>query len=145
MSHIWGMRLARALTIVLGSSLVAALVALPATAQDDPPSLMERGAEMFFQGMIEEIQPALEDFAGMAREVGPRLQLLVHEMGPALTEIIGQIDDIRNYEPPAFLPNGDIILRRSPDAPPFKPPQATPDAEATPDVDVTPDADVTDL
>lgn len=101
---------------------MALLAGPPARAEDDPPTMMERGAEMFFQGLMQEMQPALDDFSGMAREFGPRLQLLLREMGPALTEILGQIDDIGNYEPPAFLPNGDIILRRSPDAPPFVPP-----------------------
>ena len=37
------------------------------------------------------------------------------------------IDDIGNYDMPEFLPNGDIIIRRSPDAPPFTPPATEPE------------------
>jgi len=36
----------------------------------------------------------------------------VAEMGPALADILGQIEDISNYHPPEMLPNGDIIIRK---------------------------------
>jgi hypothetical protein len=106
--------------------VVLVLMAAPVAAEDDLPSLMERGAEMFFQGLIEEMQPAMEDFAGMAAEIGPQVQALAQEMGPALLEFFEKVDEIRYYQPPEFLPNGDIILRRRPDAPVWVPPEGKP-------------------
>ena len=50
------------------------------------------------------------------------------KMGPALQDLLAKMDDIRNYEPPEMLPNGDIILRRKLAAPP-KPPVAGPEID----------------
>jgi len=98
-------------------ALALLVLAAPAVAEVEPPSLMERGVEMFFQGLMQEMQPAMEDFAGMAAELGPQVQALAEEMGPALLAFFERVDEIRYYQPPEFLPNGDIILRRRPDAP----------------------------
>jgi hypothetical protein len=98
-------------------ALALLVLAAPVAAQDEPPSLMQRGAEMFFQGLMDEMQPAMEDFAGMAAELGPQVQALAQEMGPALLAFFEKVDEIRYYQAPEFLPNGDIILRRKPDAP----------------------------
>ena len=97
---------------------------LPAQEAEEAPGLIERGADMLLRGLIEEIQPPIEDLAGIGAEMLPTFQLLAREMGPAFVEVFGQIDSIRNYEPPAILPNGDIVLRRSPDAPDWVPPPA---------------------
>lgn len=96
--------------------------ATPAMAQDnDGLSLMERGAQLFFEGMLKEIAPAVEELQGLAEEFGPALQAFVTEMGPALSDLLDQVEDWSVYEPPEILPNGDIILRRKSDvAPPVE-------------------------
>ncbi|MGB0902996.1 hypothetical protein [Halocynthiibacter sp.] len=88
--------------------LIAALsVAAPAVqAQDASPtdegfSLMEEGAKLLLRGLLEEMEPALEDLEGLALE-----------MGPAMEELRGMIGDFSAYELPEVLPNGDIIIRR---------------------------------
>ena len=103
---------------------------LPALAQEAGPeageieegfSLMEEGAKLLFRGLMSEMEPALEEFSGMADELEPALELLATEMGPALMELMRTLDSVRYYERPEILPNGDIIIRRSPDAPAFEP------------------------
>ncbi|WP_170444831.1 hypothetical protein [Ruegeria arenilitoris] len=95
-----------------------ALFAAPAAAQDEGgKSLMEQGAELFFEGLRKEMEPALEDLLGLAEQFGPAMQSFVEEMGPALAEIGGKVKDWSAYEAPEMLPNGDIIIRRKPDAP----------------------------
>jgi len=92
-------------------------------AEDDPSgmSLMERGAQMFMEGIMREMEPAMEDLKGLAETMEPDLRRFVEEMGPAFGELMGKIDDLSVYHPPEMLPNGDIILRRKtpldPDAP----------------------------
>ncbi len=100
--------------------LALALAPLPALAQETPapeaeegPSLMERGLALFFEGFRQELEPALE---GM----GDALT----ELQPALDSMMGMIDDMTNYSMPEMLENGDIIMRRKPDAPPVEPPAA---------------------
>ncbi|MBW4707569.1 hypothetical protein KX928_07200 [Roseobacter sp. YSTF-M11] len=79
--------------------------AAPVAAQDkDAPSMMERGAQQFLEGLLLEMEPALEGMRGF-----------IDEMGPALTDLMGKIDDWSVYEAPEILPNGDIIIRRKPD------------------------------
>lgn len=96
------------------------LAPLPALAQETPapeveegPSLMERGLALFFEGFQQELEPALE---GM----GDALT----EMKPAMDSMMGMIDDMTNYQMPEMLENGDIIIRRKPEAPPIEPPAA---------------------
>ena len=100
--------------------LALTLAPLPALAQDTPapeaedgPTLMERGLALFFEGFRQELEPALE---GM----GDALT----EMKPAMDSMMGMIDDMTNYQMPEMLENGDIIIRRKPDAPPIEPPEA---------------------
>ena len=102
--------------------LLAALLVLPTAlaAQDDADeglTLMERGAQLFFRGLMDEMEPAIEGFEGMAREFGPAMAEMMQQMGPALGALLEKVDDLSNYEPPEMLPNGDIIIRRKPDAP----------------------------
>jgi hypothetical protein len=49
------------------------------------------------------------------------LEQFMDEMGPALSELQDTIQDWSNYAAPEVLPNGDIIIRRKPDAPIEKP------------------------
>ena len=98
----------------------------PAQAEDSP-SMMEEGAKLFFQGLLEEMDPALDQLRGLADQVEPAMQDFADQMGTAFIKLMAAVDDISNYEMPEFLPNGDIIIRRSPDAPPFTPPAQTPE------------------
>ncbi len=77
--------------------LALVLAALPAGAQDS----REPEEDELSEGM-----QMLQD--------GTRLLLrgLMEEIGPALEELEGRIDDLNAYLPPEVLPNGDIIIRR---------------------------------
>ena len=108
--------------------ILAALIALPmpVLAQEEGEieegfSLMEEGAKLLFRGIMNDIEPAIDDFSSLAGELEPALELLATEMGPALMELIQTLDSVRYYERPEILPNGDIIIRRSPDAPDYAP------------------------
>lgn len=107
------------------------LLASPLAAQETPPApapeedgfdLMEEGAKLLFRGLMSEMEPALD-------EMGKALS----EMEPALKELMSLVDDIRNYDAPKVLENGDILIPRKKDAPPPKllPPSGaeTPPAE----------------
>lgn len=101
--------------------------------QDDNGSnLMQRGAELFWEGLRKEMAPSLEELEELMATIGPSMQGFLAEMGPALAEIAGKIEDWSVYEAPEILPNGDIIIRRKqPD--PAEPDPAEPDTEASPD------------
>lgn len=121
------------MTRLIPLALAAALLAAPAAAQEER-SLFEEGADLMLRGLIEEVAPPLQELAGIGQEFLPTFQLLAEEMGPALAEVLGRVDSISYYEPPAILPNGDIILRRSPDAPAWAPPE--PEAEPLPEGEI---------
>ncbi|OWU85174.1 hypothetical protein ATO6_09040 [Oceanicola sp. 22II-s10i] len=109
------------LPLVLTLSLAAPV---PVAAQDEGGrSLMERGAELFFRGLMSEMEPALRDLGEMAEEVGPALRSFVREMGPALSDLMKEIKDFSAYHPPEILPNGDIIMRRKEPLPPDATPE----------------------
>lgn len=121
-------------TLLAIPALALLLAAPPALAQEDPApdardegfSLMQEGARLLFEGLMSDLEPTLRDLEGMsaemARQLEPALEFLSTEIGPALMALVARIDDLRHYEMPEFLDNGDIIIRRSPDAPPFVPP-----------------------
>ena len=110
-------------------TLVLALLAAPAVAQDSDAdtglSLMERGAQLFMEGILKEMEPAIEEFQGLADDLAPALKQFAQEMGPKLGEILDQVEDWNAYMPPEVLPNGDIIIRRKPDHPLTPPDQPT--------------------
>lgn len=115
----------RIASYAFAASLVPAFV----LAQDDADqgtSLMERGAQLFVEGLLREMEPALDELSGLAEEIGPALKEFTNEMGPALAEIIEQVEDWSAYHPPEMLPNGDIIIRRKSDHPTK---QANPDGD----------------
>lgn len=104
-------------------ALVFVLGATPALAQDtseDGLSLMERGAQLFLEGILREMEPALDGLD----QIGPALRGFAQEMGPALGDLMSEIEDWSRYHPPEILPNGDIILRRktNPEEVPADPP-----------------------
>lgn len=99
------------LSVALALSLLAAT---PLAAQDapaDPPSdmdeglsLLSEGARLLFRGLMAEMEPALD-------EMGEKLKA----MEPMLRSLAEMVGDIRNYEAPVKLPNGDILIRRRPE------------------------------
>ncbi|MBM1815273.1 hypothetical protein [Pseudosulfitobacter pseudonitzschiae] len=103
-------------------TLVAAL-ATPSYAQDDGEglSLMERGARMFMEGIMKEMEPAIDNLGELAEEFGPAMRSFAETMGPALRDLMGQVEDWSVYDAPEILPNGDIIIRRKPEAPEYLP------------------------
>ncbi len=97
-------------------AVCASLVALPLAAEEevieDGPSLMEQGAQLFFKGLQQEMEPALEGLRQFAEEIGPEMQSFWMQMGPALSDLAAKVEDWSAYHPPEMLPNGDIIIRR---------------------------------
>ena len=92
------------------------LIAAPAFAEDAPPvpeddgfSLMEEGMKLVMRGMMTEMQPALDEMGKALDEMEPHLK----ELGPKLQQFIALIDDIKNYDAPVMLDNGDILIRRN--------------------------------
>ena len=114
----------------ISALVLALLVAQPAFAQqtpdapaddDDGFSLMEEGARMIMRGLMTEMEPALDDMREAMDAFGPAFAEFAGSIGPAFADLLNRVDDIRNYEAPEFLPNGDIIIRRKPDAPEWLP------------------------
>ncbi|HSF90990.1 MAG TPA: hypothetical protein VLA51_02175 [Paracoccaceae bacterium] len=101
---------------------LALLLPAPLLAQDDDatgPSLMERGAQLFLEGLMNEMGPAIEG-----------MQDFVEQMGPALRDLMREVKDWSLYEAPEVLPNGDIIIRRKPETPkPLDEPEPLPDGQ----------------
>jgi len=118
--------------LIAALSIAALITCTPLWAQDDSaePSdgfnLMQEGARLFMEGMMSEMQPAIDELADLAGQMEPALRAFAEEMGPALMELMTLVDDIRLYETPEFLENGDIIIRRRADAPPYVPPETDP-------------------
>jgi hypothetical protein len=69
--------------------------------------LLREGSRMILEGLMEDMRPMLEDARPFFEE----------EMLPFLESLGSLIDDMSAYEMPERLPNGDIIIRRSPDRP----------------------------
>ena len=82
------------------ATLCLALAASPAAAQapDEGRSLMEQGAEMFFRGLMSEMEPALQELREFADGVEPALRDFVVEMGPALRELLEEVEDWSAYQ-----------------------------------------------
>lgn len=110
--------------IILATAIVGAMALplLPAAAQELSPdpapetlpeaedrgfSLLEEGGKLMLRGLMQEMEPAIG-------EMGKALT----EIEPALRDMARLIDDIRNYDAPRMLPNGDILIPRRPGSPP---------------------------
>lgn len=90
--------------------LICALgVATPALAQDDPP-------------LLDNLNPFSERFRSL-------MEGWADEMMPLMEQLADKMSELNAYEAPEVLPNGDILIRRKPDAPeePSDVPQANPD------------------
>lgn len=108
---------------------VSLLAATPAFAQDEAPNspldFFGQGAQEMLEGLLDEMRPMLEDMQPFVQD----------EIVPMLQRLGELVDDLSAYDLPERLPNGDIILRRSPDAPPFDPgPETAPEPDALPEV-----------
>ena len=119
-----------ALTIALG------LMVAPVMAQEqneseteDGFSLMEEGARMLMRGLMTEMEPAITELRDSFEEMGPAFAEFAQSIGPAFAELLNEVDDLRNYQAPEFMPNGDIIIRRKPDAPIWEPDPDTGEVE----------------
>ncbi|MEW9921454.1 hypothetical protein AB2B41_17735 [Marimonas sp. MJW-29] len=116
-------------------ALALSLAAPVARAQEEDErglSLMERGAQLFMEGILREMEPAIEEFQGFADDIGPALRQFAQEMGPKLGELLDEVEDWSAYEAPEMLPNGDIIIRRKPNhpmTPPETPTEPAPQIE----------------
>lgn len=123
------MRVMKTLAAALAvSAALAAPVLAPtlAQAEEDGMSLMEQGAQMFLRGLTAELEPALNEFRDLAQEMEPAIRGFATEMGPRIMELMTLVDDLKHYSPPEMLGNGDIIIRRRADAPPYTPPKDPP-------------------
>ncbi|QYK43095.1 MAG: hypothetical protein KF887_08370 [Paracoccaceae bacterium] len=107
----------RAVALAIG--LVVAL-SPPLRAQEAAPggddgfSLMEEGARLLFRGLMQEMEPALDEMGRALQDIEPALR----EMGPKLRQLVDLMGDVTQYEAPERMPNGDILIRRRPGAPP---------------------------
>jgi hypothetical protein len=112
----------------LFAPVLALSLALPVAglAQEDDAPDAGQGAREFLEGLLNEMEPALEDLQGLAEDFGPALRDFAQAMGPALGRILEQVEDWSRYEAPVILPNGDILIRRKPDVPDL--PEAPEDA-----------------
>ena len=67
------------------------IIAAPVFAQDTPEpegrDLMSEALRLFMRGLLEEMEPAMDDFTAL-------------------------LDNLDAYHAPEVLPNGDIIIRR---------------------------------
>ena len=89
---------------VLPLAIPALLAAPVANAEDSMlDGLMERGARMLLQGMMDEMRPHMAEIA-------------------RFTQFFEQLGDLNDYAAPEILPNGDILIRRKPGAPPLPEP-----------------------
>lgn len=94
--------------IVIAALICGLAQVAQAESEETAPNLMERGAQLFLEGILKELGPALDDL----EELGPQFRNFMDEMGPALAEIFNDVKDWSVYEAPEILPNGDIIIRR---------------------------------
>ncbi len=112
-SHTEGMKHVFIALMILAVPPVAwAQDVLPAPVQPVPEEkgfdLMEEGAKLLFRGLMSEMEPMLD-------EMGKAVQ----DMKPALQDLLALVDDIRNYDAPRILENGDILIPRRKGAPPL--------------------------
>ncbi len=66
--------------------------------------MMDQALQQFLKGLLLEMEPALDD-----------MRDFWEEMGPAMAELLKEVQDWSAYQPPEVLDNGDIIIRRKPD------------------------------
>ncbi|WP_299623331.1 hypothetical protein [uncultured Tateyamaria sp.] len=110
--------------------IVSLGLATPAMAQDegDGLSLMERGAQLLMEGLLQEMEPTLDNLQDLAEDFGASFEAFTAQMGPALRDLMAEVEDWSVYHPPEMLENGDIVIRRKP-----RENDTAPEAEAEPE------------
>lgn len=92
----------------------------PAAAQDTAPApeqgLIDWAMSWVFGSVQQELEPALGDMRALMDQFGPAI-------APAMERMMALVDDMTHYDMPEMLENGDIIIRRKPDAPVVVPPE----------------------
>lgn len=115
-------------------AMALSMAPLSASAEDGSASegfdLLQEGTRLLLRGLIDEMEPAMRDFADGLSDVEPKLREFAESVGPALREFGGVIGDLNQYHAPERLPNGDIILRRK------LPQHETPKPEQNPEIDL---------
>lgn len=107
-------RAALVATAILASAAMPALATDPAPRAGDPETLNRQ---------LDEMKKTFDQFWGDVMEtMEPTLERLVRTF-----EALERIDDLKHYEDPEVLENGDIIMRRREDAPPLPPPGVDPE------------------
>lgn len=99
-------------------SLALSGAAPPAWAQEQAgqeQSLLDWGLSWFGYNLGQELAPALGDLRALADQFGPAI-------APAIERLVSLVDDMTNYELPEMQENGDILIRRKPEAPVVQPP-----------------------
>ncbi|UFM63693.1 hypothetical protein LOS78_05875 [Paracoccus sp. MA] len=98
----------------------------PPLADEPPPEMtpeatpapesdtLERGLENFMRNLLDRAEPHLDR---LGRDLGDTLG----SVAPVLQDIGKLMDDVRHYQAPERLENGDILIRRRADAPPPPP------------------------
>lgn len=117
------------LTLTLAATPVWAEAPAPKAEVEEGFSLMEEGAQLLLKGLMSEMEPALDEMGKALSEVEPALK----DLQPKMMELLALIDDLQNYQAPERLENGDILIRRKPDAPAAPP---LPETEPAPSGEV---------
>lgn len=101
--------------VLLAPAFALTLAALPASAQtaEGEQSLWDWGMSLFGDAVTEELP--LADMKALIDQFGPAI-------APTMEKLMALVDDMTNYEMPVMLDNGDILIRRKPDAPVVEPP-----------------------
>ncbi|MHA7887019.1 hypothetical protein [Roseicyclus sp.] len=92
-------------------------LATPGVAQEEGEDLRDgfdllgEGTRMILEGLMDEMRPLLDEARPFFED----------EVLPMLERMGELVDDLGHYELPERLPNGDILIRRSEDAPPIEP------------------------
>lgn len=81
-------------------------------------SLMEEGAKLLLRGLMREMEPSIAELEGAFREIAPEIEAQLDALGPQLRELVRMMQDVKNYEMPVMLENGDILIRRKEPLPP---------------------------
>lgn len=76
-----------------------------AQSQSDGLGLIQEGTRQLLDDLMGALEPGLQ-----------RLREGLGEMAPLLQDLSKLMLDLENYEAPETLPNGDILIRRKPEA-----------------------------
>ena len=107
--------LAPAFALTFGALTLGALPALAQEEAAEPEtSLWDWGMSFLGENVPEDLAP-LGDMKALIDQLGPAI-------APTMEKLMALVDDMTNYEMPVMLDNGDILIRRKPDAPVVVPP-----------------------